>query len=310
MTMESLSEQNPYPPFEMANRVSALPSDDRQGMDLYEWLGAYTSQKLLELGPGDASLQGQRWLDFGCGAGRTMRHFLSQAEVAEIWGTDIDESSIKWLNDNLCPPLRAIACGVDPPLPFESDSFDFIWAISVFTHLTDNSADWLLELHRILKPGGMLMASYMGELNSEEIAGEPWNEDRIGMNVLRHDQSWDDGGPSVFMSDWWVREHWGRAFEIESINPDINNQTWPILRKKAVTITSSELMAPGEDPREWQALKHNLVQSRREIQEYSAAATIQRASPDFESTFSWKITRPLRKAAAALRRISKINSRK
>lgn len=303
--MKSRSEQEPYPPFELANRVSSLPSSDRQGMDLYEWLGAYTSQRLTELGPGNVSPVGQRWLDFGCGAGRTMRHFLAEAEVAEIWGTDIDGRSISWLNEHLCPPLKATVCQVDPPLPFASNSFDFIWAISVFTHLTNNSPDWLLELHRILKPGGKLMASYMGELNSEAIAGEPWDEDRIGMNVLKHDQSWDYGGPSVLMSDWWVEDHWGRAFEIESINPNIGNQTWAILRKKNIAITPAELVAPGDDPREWQALKHNLVQSQREIEETSVADASRRTSEDFVNSLSWRITKPLRASTSALRSLKK-----
>jgi hypothetical protein len=40
----------------------------------------------------------------------------------------------------------------------------------VFTHLSGNSAAWLLELHRVIEPGGLLMASYMGKYNSEEIA--------------------------------------------------------------------------------------------------------------------------------------------
>ena len=25
----------------------------------------------------------------------------------------------------------------------------------------------------------------------------------------------DSGGPFVFHSEWWLREHWGRAFEID-----------------------------------------------------------------------------------------------
>jgi hypothetical protein len=32
------------------------------------------------------------------------------------------------------------------------------------------------------------------------------------MNVLYHQRDWEIGGPAVLMSEWWVREHWGRAF--------------------------------------------------------------------------------------------------
>src|SRR5205823_3371088 len=147
---------------------------------------------------------------------------------------------------NLCPPLHAVRCGPEPPTAFEAESFDLIWAVSVFTHLTDSSAPWLLELHRLLKPGGLLVATYMGRWNSEAIAGEPWDEDRIGMNVLFHDQPWDRGGPMVLMSDWWVEEHWGRAFDLVGRETYVHNQEWLLLRKKEATISAEELQAPGD----------------------------------------------------------------
>ncbi len=45
----------------------------------------------------------------------------------------------------------------------EDGSFDLIWAVSVFTHLAETWSAWLLELHRVLKPGGILLATFMGE---------------------------------------------------------------------------------------------------------------------------------------------------
>lgn len=268
------SSRLPYPPFELANRVLALPSDDLDGYIHYEILGAETRDELLRLLPQGTSLDGRRLLDFGCGAGRTMRHFLAEARFGEVVGADIDPRSVDWINANLAPPLRAVRCEADPPLPFEPASFDFAWAVSVFTHLAGNSAEWLLELHRMLRPGGLLMASYMGEWNSEVIAGEPWDEDRIGMNVLHHNRPWDQGGPMVFMSDWWVREHWGRAFEIVAVNPCFHNQTWAMLRKREVTLSAEELLEPGDDPREWRALRHNVVQVQRELEAAPAPGPI------------------------------------
>ena len=271
----SESSRLPYPPFELANRVLALPSDDLDGFIQYELLGAETRAELLRLLPAGTSLEGKRLLDFGCGAGRTMRHFLAEARSGEVVGADIDDRSVDWLNANLAPPLRAVRCEVDPPLPFESESFDFAWAISVFTHLSGNSAEWLLELHRLLRPGGLLMASYMGEWNSEVIAGEPWDEDRIGMNLLHHNRPWDQGGPMVFMSDWWVREHWGRAFEIVALNRRFHNQSWAMLRRKEVSLSAEELLAPGDDRREWKALRHNVTQVQRELETAATPSPIE-----------------------------------
>lgn len=290
--MGMTSSEAPYPPFELANRVHRLGSNDLRGYIGFELRGAETKAELLRLLPEGTSLAGKRILDFGCGAGRTLRHFLPEADAGEIevWGADIDEPSIEWLNANLCPPLNAIAGSVDPPLPFESGSFGFAWAISVFTHLTGNSAAWLLELHRLLEPGGLLMASYMGEWNSETIAGEPWDPDRVGMNVLRHVNPWDLGGPMVLMSDWWVSEHWGRAFEIVGRSPWFHNQTWVMMRRRDVELTPEELLAPADDPREIEALRHNITQLQREIEGLRASTR-----REYESAWSWRLTRPLRR---------------
>jgi SAM-dependent methyltransferase len=292
----SQADSLPYPPLALMDRVLGLPEDEVVARAGYNAAGNDTKNELLRLLPPGTDLAGKRVLDFGCGAGRTLRHFVGEAEAGEVWGADIDEPSIDWLQGNLCPPLNAVQCDVDPPLPFEEGSFDFAWAISVFTHLSGNSAEWLLELHRVLRPGGLLMASYMGEWNSELIAGEPWDESRIGMNVLRHDWPWSFGGPMVFMSDWWVTEHWGRAFEIVSFSPWFYNQSWLMLRKKDVSITPEELLAPGDDPREFRALRHNLTQLQAEIQVLRAdyLEQIDEIRLDFEESRSWRLTRPLR----------------
>jgi SAM-dependent methyltransferase len=259
------SADRPYPPLELADRVCSLEGRG-DPWKAYEALGAETKSELLALLPDDWTFEGKRVLDFGCGAGRTLRQFLTEAETGELWGADIDGASIEWLQGALDPPLHALRCELAPPLGLERSSFDLIWALSVFTHLTDNSIPWLLELHRLLKPGALLIATYMGRWNSEAIAHEPWDEDRVGMNVLRHNQSWDHGGPMVLMSDWWVRAHWGRAFEILEVDPRIHNQSWALLRRRDVELTVADLERPEDDPREVVALRHNVHQLQREIE--------------------------------------------
>jgi predicted SAM-dependent methyltransferase len=47
-----------------------------------------------------------------------------------------------------------------PPLDFNSNRFDFIFSISVFTHITEEAQiRWLKELCRIVKEGGYIMIS-------------------------------------------------------------------------------------------------------------------------------------------------------
>jgi len=285
----------PYPPLPLARRTGGLAGRS-DPVRAYETTGAETKRALLEILPAEWSFEGKRVLDFGCGAGRTLRHFLVEAAAAEMWGADIDSASIAWLNQALSPPLHLVCNREDPPLGLDDNSFDLIWALSVFTHLTDSSLAWLLELHRLLKPGGLLIATHMGRWNGEIFTREAWDEDRIGMNVLRANQGWDDGGPSVLMSDWWVREHWGRAFEVLNVLPDVQWQTWVLLRRREVRLTVADLEKPSDDPREYLALRHNLRQVEKDRER-----VISELRGYFERSWSWRLTRPLRRAAACIR---------
>lgn len=285
--------------------AQAYESDQAAGNAQAAWaaLGPETKTALLKLLPDQWSFEGKRVLDFGCGNGRTLRHFLSEAETSEFWGTDIHAGGINAVQRDYCPPLHAQLCGVMPPVGLDYGSFDLAWAISVFTHLTDNSIPWLLELHRLLKPRGLLIATYNGRWNSEFVTGQPWNENLVGMNVVQHNQSWDRGGPTVLMSDWWVREHWGRAFEILDVEPRIHNMTWVLLRKLDVDVSVDDVEAPGDDPREYDAVKHNFRQVQRELEltQELSRVMVEKARSEYELSASWRLTKPLRAAASRVR---------
>jgi SAM-dependent methyltransferase len=298
------------PPRHLARRVFSVEGWSDPEVAYLE-LGAQTKRQVVKLLPDGWTWEGKRVLDFGSGAGRTLRHFAAEASVAELWGCDIDAPSISWLNENLNPPFHGWSSTVNPPLGLEHGTFDLIYAVSVFTHLTFNSTLWLLELHRMLKDDGLLVVTYMGRWNSEWFAGEPWVEDRIGFNALYHTRGWDEGGPAVLISDWWMREHWGRAFEIVELVPQFQNYTWVTLRKRPVELSTDDIERPSDDPREYAAVHHNLVQLQREIVktrlELAAAEEerthdYERRIDEYERSLSWRLTRPMREAAGALRR--------
>jgi SAM-dependent methyltransferase len=239
--------------------------DQKDSLSSFDEMGAAIKQTLVGLLPSDW-FDGKRILDFGCGPGKALRHFLPEAERCEVFGCDIHEPSIRWLEKNLSPPLKVFVCSEAPPLPFPDEHLDLVLAVSVFTHLTDYWSAWLLELHRVLRPGGRLVSTFLGEGMSESIAGEPWDADRIGMNVLRMWQPWDHGGPTVQHSEWWLREHWGRAFEVERVEdgPQFGHGLI-VLSKRPVKLAEDELIVPArEDPRELTALLHNVSHLIRE----------------------------------------------
>lgn len=235
----------PLPPLDLADRVGSLAGAERP-LEAFQWIGVATRQQILRMLPEGYSFAGRRALDFGCGAGRTLRHFAGEAESAELWGADIDAASTGWLLDNLCPPFHVVRNGAAPPLPFDDGSFDVIWAISVFTHLSDGWAEWLLELRRVLADDGHLIATILGDEHSRAYAGEPLDEATVGMRVLHPDAGWDEGGPIVIHSERWVRERWGRAFEVVQLEyPQfelaVSNQRWLLMRKRPGELGPADL---------------------------------------------------------------------
>ena len=131
----------------------------------------------------------------------------------------------------------------------------------MFTHLTDEWAGWLAELNRVLKPGGLLMASILGGGMWSALAEGEWRDDETGMCVIRAGAPWSIGGPVVFHSEWWLREHWGRGMEIASLDP--GNQAWQhgwvVLAKREPRIEAADLERLSDDPREASALRRNIA---------------------------------------------------
>ena len=111
-------------------------------------------------------------LDFGCGCGRVTRNWVGLTSV-HVSGTDLNGPAVDWCRRYL-PFARFEENGLEPPLVFGDDSFDLVYALSVFTHLTaDLQVAWRDELRRVIRPGGFLLVtthgtSYLPRLEREE----------------------------------------------------------------------------------------------------------------------------------------------
>ncbi len=101
----------------------------------------------------------RRVLDFGCGWGRMIRFFIKDIEPAGLWGIDCYTEALalarqtnRWAQFRLIDPR--------PPVELPPTGFDLIYCYSVFSHLAEDvHTQWLAEFHRLLKPGGLLVAT-------------------------------------------------------------------------------------------------------------------------------------------------------
>lgn len=112
---------------------------------------------------------GIRILDFGCGVGRQLVHFTKHFPINRYSACDIDSSCVSFVQASY-PMIDTRCNSFHPPLPFESETFEMIYGVSVFSHLPPaDHASWLNELARVLKPGGYCFLTVEGEVALEHM---------------------------------------------------------------------------------------------------------------------------------------------
>ena len=122
------------------------------------------------------SLDTNRVLEFGCAAGRMLRHVAQYAPKAEMWGVDISAEHIQWCVNNLTPEMNFATTTTTPHLPFEDRYFDLIFSGSVLTHIEDLQQSWLLELARVLRSAGRLYITIHDEYTVAQLDAGPNHE--------------------------------------------------------------------------------------------------------------------------------------
>ncbi len=176
--------------------------------------------KYFPLAPGD------KVLDLGCGEGRHVISVYVEGEVQSV-GVDLSLDDLKTAHHK----FEDFDAGCDSPrqfglananalsLPFADDSFDKVICSEVLEHIPDYHGA-LLEIERVLKPGGLFCASVPRRWPekvcwalSDEYHQVPgghlriFRADRLRAEIERlgFDQYYDHGAHALHAPFWWLK---------------------------------------------------------------------------------------------------------
>lgn len=152
--------------------------------------------------------------DWGCGPGRIIQHLPSLDDgIARLIGTDCHEATIDWCRQSL-PDIEFLVHGMNPPLSLVTGSIDVVYCCAVFTHLAEPLHHaWISEILRLLRPGGLLIASVHGNRLQDRMAADELNAYRSGRLVVRPEGREGETSFVSFASDRFVRERLLNCFE-------------------------------------------------------------------------------------------------
>ena len=152
-------------------------------------------------------------LDFGCGSGRVIRHLRGMTQ-AQLFGSDQSAKLVDWCESHL--PFATFTINrLEPPLDFPDDKFDFVYALSVFTHLPAALQDaWMAELHGVLVPGGHLLLSTHGQHQLSALSDEEKREFDAGQLIVKRPGSAGSNFCVTYHPESYVRDHLAKDFAV------------------------------------------------------------------------------------------------
>lgn len=169
-------------------------------------------------------------LDLGCASGRVIRHLGASGRNIEVIGCDINKLHVDWCNRFLASCLVFQNHSI-PNLPLQDNSVDLVSAFSVFTHIEAMETAWLMELRRVMRPGGIAWITVHTEHTLAEM-DESWplwkavmNHPQLGPKLKesremeqdrlvarwKNDRSYSS---NVFYKSDVLMRRWGKVFDV------------------------------------------------------------------------------------------------
>jgi ubiquinone/menaquinone biosynthesis C-methylase UbiE len=163
-----------------------------------------------------------RVLDVGSGIGRMARPLVGYLnEQGSYEGFDVVKTGVEWCENNITTtnpkfrfthiPLKNDLYNLDTPqtannfrFPYTDGEFDFCFLTSVFTHmLPEDTQNYLREISRTLKPGGICFATFfvMDDTSTQAMKNNSFRFDYVYEGYAFMDEKVKEANVA-FQMDW------------------------------------------------------------------------------------------------------------
>lgn len=229
-------------------------TEDREGYygphHFSYWASGHRDARLLFEAADRLGVELRDYLDLGCASGRVIRHVALADRQVNTLGCDINRRHTDWVARYLPEQITVFQNHSIPTLPLPDNSVDAVTAYSVFTHIEAFETAWLMELRRVLRPGGIAWVTVHSERTWEVMApGWPLHDAMVGFEEFRpyvqarpplpkermvfRSHAHRSYSSNVFYHRDYIHRTWGRIFGIAEIHhrlPDYQDVV--ILRKE------------------------------------------------------------------------------
>ena len=189
-----------------------------------------------------------RILDWGVGCGRVLRHFWEASDLLKgalspeqtVIGLDIDKVNVDWCLENMGGKGDYRVLSLDG-FDLEGGSVDFLYGISVMTHLSEHHQFiWLQEIRRVLRVGGYAVLTTHGEwaiYKDPTLLAMPFAA-KFGFFDGIPDAAIGQGREryyrATYISRSYISENWANLLDVVDIIPATNAffQDFIVLRRR------------------------------------------------------------------------------
>ena len=157
----------------LADKLPLPTTEAREGYfgprHLEYWLSGRRDAERMAVATGLSARTAPRVLDFGGATGRVARHVPAVCPGAEVFLSDINPRHVACSQLIFGGSVRVFRNQGVASLPLPDDSLEAACAFSVLTHLDADDTAWLLELRRVVRPGGAVYVTVHDEATWDQL---------------------------------------------------------------------------------------------------------------------------------------------